>query len=239
MIKINIYLDAETIPPIMNDKQLDDFKNNLKVPGNIKKESTIIQWREDNWLEKYKKLSIDTNRANILTLGFSLNKKKPIVFLNDEFKHDELLNAFYDKIKEEAILQGKEQGIEITEEDLDSDDFMSFVNINWYGFNIRHFDLDLLWKHAVKCRNKKIAKLIPRKKYDSSVKDILEVFTTKPNEFISQDEVCDILGIQGKPDDINGSKVYDYYMDGRLEEIAEYNYFDVEKVIELAEILDI
>ena len=239
MIKIDVYIDAETVPPILNAKQLEDFKNNLKVPGNIKKEATIIQWREDNWLEKYKKMATDTNRANILTLGFSLNKKQPIVFINDEFDHNDLLNSFYEKIKEEAIIKGKEQDIEITKEDLEGDDFMSFININWYGFNIRHFDLDLLWKHAIKCRNKKVAKLIPRKRYDNSVKDIMEIFTTKSNEYISQEEVCDILGLKGKPNDIDGSKVYDYYIAGKVDEIAAYNHFDIEKVIELSEILDI
>jgi len=44
---------------------------------------------------------------------------------------------------------------------------------------------------------------------------------------ISQDSLCAALGIEGKPDDIDGSKVWDFYKAGKIEQIAQYNANDV------------
>lgn len=47
---------------------------------------------------------------------------------------------------------------------------------------------------------------------------------------ISQDALCQALGIEGKPDGIDGSKVWDFFKEGRIEEIKAYNIDDVLKV---------
>ncbi len=45
----------------------------------------------------------------------------------------------------------------------------------------------------------------------------------------SQDSICNALGIDGKPDDIDGSKVWDFVRDGKVKRVEEYNIDDVEK----------
>jgi len=50
---------------------------------------------------------------------------------------------------------------------------------------------------------------------------------------VSQDNLCKALGIEGKPDDIDGSKVFDYAMEGKFEEIFDYNKDDVKKCREI------
>lgn len=47
---------------------------------------------------------------------------------------------------------------------------------------------------------------------------------------MSQDNICKALGIKGKPDDIDGSKVWDFVKVGSVHRVAEYNDDDVEKV---------
>jgi len=47
---------------------------------------------------------------------------------------------------------------------------------------------------------------------------------------MSQDNLCKALGIKGKPDDIDGSKVWDFVKVGNVKRVAEYNNDDVEKV---------
>ena len=47
---------------------------------------------------------------------------------------------------------------------------------------------------------------------------------------MSQDNLCKALGIKGKPDDIDGSKVWDFYKAGKIDEIEDYNRDDVDKV---------
>ena len=46
---------------------------------------------------------------------------------------------------------------------------------------------------------------------------------------ISQDNLCKVLGIEGKPHDIDGSKVWGFVKEGRIDEVVEYNKDDVEK----------
>ena len=46
---------------------------------------------------------------------------------------------------------------------------------------------------------------------------------------ISQDNLAKALGLKGKPDSIDGSKVWDFYKAGKIKEIAEYNIDDVDQ----------
>tara|TARA_R110002110_G_scaffold415850_1_gene657993 strand:+ start:23670 stop:24419 length:750 start_codon:yes stop_codon:yes gene_type:complete len=47
---------------------------------------------------------------------------------------------------------------------------------------------------------------------------------------MSQDNLCKALGIEGKPDDIDGSQVWDFVKTGNVKRVAEYNKDDVNKV---------
>ena len=47
---------------------------------------------------------------------------------------------------------------------------------------------------------------------------------------MSQNNLCKALGIEGKPGDIDGSKVWDFYKAGKIDRIEEYNRHDVETV---------
>ena len=47
---------------------------------------------------------------------------------------------------------------------------------------------------------------------------------------MSQDNLCKALGIEGKPDDIDGSQVWDFVKAGKVVRVAEYNEDDVNKV---------
>ncbi len=238
MIQVDIYLDKETLPPAMDDSELVRFKQNLKAPGTMKKQETIDAWVEENWLEKYKKMAVDPNKLDIATFAFNFNKTETKCLINLERKNGEILKVFYDELKSYVLKVSQEEEIEIEEEDLVDDEFLKFVSIRWIGFNIRNFDLDILWKNAIKYKLYNLARLIPRKKYDTNVVDLMEVFNgSRSHEFISQKAVCEFLEIDGKPDDIDGSQVYDYWMAGQHDKIAEYNIFDVDTVIKMTELL--
>jgi len=55
------------------------------------------------------------------------------------------------------------------------------------------------------------------------------------NEMIAQDKLSKILGLPGKPDDINGANVWDHVKRGEEARVAEYNVSDVETVIQIHE----
>ena len=46
---------------------------------------------------------------------------------------------------------------------------------------------------------------------------------------MSQDNLCAALGIEGKPGDIDGSKVWGFVKEGKVDRVAEYNRDDVQK----------
>lgn len=238
MIKIDIFLDKETLPPLYSDEQLVAFKNNLKVPANITKSDSKIKWVEENWEEKYRKLALNTAICNIATFAFNFNKTKTKCFINNDRDDELMLKMFYEELRNFAIDSSQKEGMELTEEDFENDEFMRAIPIRWIGVNIRNFDLDILWKKAIKYKLYKLARLIPRKKYDPNVIDLAEVFNgPRTHEYTSQSEIAALFDIKGKPDDIDGSKVYDYWMQGQQEKVAEYNIFDVDTTIVIFDLL--
>tara|TARA_B100002019_G_C21253849_1_gene592724 strand:- start:624 stop:1352 length:729 start_codon:yes stop_codon:yes gene_type:complete len=242
MIKVNIYFDIETLPPELSDREMVAFKENLSPPGNIKKPETIQKWIEDNWEEKYRKMATDTAIADFATFAwnFTGDPKDTTCVINTERNNKAIINAFFDDLKQHILNISKEEGIEVTEEDIKDDAFLDYVKINWYGTNIRTFDLDLLWKKAILFKMFNLSKLIPRKKFDDRVIDLVEVFNgPSTHKYTSQEEICKMFGIKGKPDDIDGSQVFDYWMAGEYEKIAEYNIFDVNRVIELSTLFNV
>jgi predicted PolB exonuclease-like 3'-5' exonuclease len=48
-----------------------------------------------------------------------------------------------------------------------------------------------------------------------------------PNAKSTLHELCRVLGLPGKPDDIHGGEVEKYYQEGRIQEIADYCESDV------------
>ncbi len=45
----------------------------------------------------------------------------------------------------------------------------------------------------------------------------------------SLDSMCKALGLDGKPGDIDGSKVWDFVEAGKYQEVMDYNKWDVEQ----------
>lgn len=94
------------------------------------------------------------------------------------------------------------------------------------------FELNFLWKRSI-IHNLTIPfKLKPHGRHGS------DFFCTMThwagfNKFISQDKLCKLLGIEGKPDGIDGSKVLDAYLAGEHDKILAYNKDDVEKLFQI------
>ena len=72
--------------------------------------------------------------------------------------------------------------------------------------------MDLLWKRSLNHGLYELCKLIPRERYTKNIVDIMEIWNPFDfNKYISQDEVCKFLGVEGKPEDIDGSMIYDLW----------------------------
>ena len=225
MLTKKIYIDLESLPPEID---LDEFKNNLSAPSNYKKEEAIQKWKDENWEEKYKKLATDTNQANICSIAVAIDDDEPVVFLSEERNEKWIITDFYD-----YLLEDLNKGIS---EDLEVDINEHFLT--WIGFNNKKFDMDLLWKRSLNHGLYELCKLIPRERYTKNIVDIMEIWNPFDfNKYISQDEVCKFLGVEGKPEDIDGSMIYDLWHQKEFDKIADYNIDDVEKVRKLYKII--
>lgn len=203
-----VYFDIETIPAQRND--LTQFViDKIKPPGNIKKEESVVKWwqeqGEDAIEEALSKTSFDGLMGEIISIAWAINDEPAeVVYRHLEGSEEFLLRSFLTAITRQTM----------------------HAKPIWIGHNIVSFDLPFLHRRCV------VNGTAPRvyipfdaKPWSKDVYDTCEVFGRA-----SQDKVCRALGIQGKPDDIDGSRVWEYVQKGMVEKVAEYNKDDVEKV---------
>jgi len=95
------------------------------------------------------------------------------------------------------------------------------------GHNVINFDLRFLFQRSVMC-NVKPPIFIPfnAKPWDASVYDTMTAWAGFGNR-VSLDKLCKIFELEDDNNEIDGSKVWDYYKEGRIAEIAEYCKQDV------------
>ena len=161
-------------------------------------------------------------------MAVAIDEEDPVVFLSEKRDEKKIIVDFYDYLFEEL-----NRGIS---EDLEIDINENYLT--WIGFNNKKFDMDLLWKRSLHHGLYELCKLIPRERYTKNIIDIMEIWSPFDfNKYISQDEVCKFLGVEGKPEDIDGSMIYDLWQQKEFDKIADYNIDDVEKVRKLYKII--
>lgn len=218
-------MDLETIP----SGNIDDIE--VKVPGNYKNQESIDKYIAENREKQFRQRSLNPSRADIAAIAFAVDDSDVMSLWtepdNESLSERVALTRFWDEINKdifEETLTGTIQN-----------------DVYWVGFNIRQFDLNILFKKAIKYQLYDLAKIIPRHRYDSKVVDIMEIWTGGALGFDggnTMKEVMEYLGMSGKRTGMDGSMVYDYYMEGRYQEIAEYCASDVEEERELFYVIE-
>jgi DNA polymerase elongation subunit (family B) len=208
-----VYFDLETIP-CQDPDYLSVLERKVKAPGNIKKPESIQKWLDENRkeaaTEALSKTSFDGGRGHICTIAWAKNDS-PI-----------------------AVRHAKT----IADERLIIEDF--FADLDPYhsetlvGHNITGFDIGFLRKRAIALGiTMPSPQSIPRdpKPWDKAVFDTMSAWAGGTNR-ISMNELCDILGIQGK-DEFDGSQVAGAWAAGEHDKIAEYCRDDVWRTREI------
>jgi hypothetical protein len=116
---------------------------------------------------------------------------------------------------------------------------VDIYNLEWVGHNIKTFDLPWIWRKALKYRCFDLARIIPRQRYDKRIKDTMEMWAVDFKDYVSLDKIAKFLGLGGKEEGIDGSKVYDMWLEGQLEKIEKYCREDVELVREVYKIINV
>ncbi len=199
---VTIFIDIETLPS-PEPPSLDE----IQAPANYKDEAKIQAFKESKINEFYRAQALDSMRGQLLCIGFAIDDG-PVQTLirgmdgvNSEY---DLLEAFSQEIK-----------------------YCSPVT--WCGHNVKTFDLQWLWRKALKFGITALAQKIPRERYSRDVVDTLELWAGPDyRDRTSLDAIAQFLGLQGKTGDLDGSKVYDFWLEGKLQEIKDYCARDVE-----------
>ena len=198
---IKLFIDIETLP---GDEALKErIASEIKPPGNISRPERIEQWEKEEkpiQIEKrYRDTSFDGAYGRILCIGYIREDHGGI---------------------QQGVLTGDEMSILKAFWTL-AHDVDLFV-----GFNILDFDLKFIWQRSV-VNGVRPSREIPFARYRSEpVFDVMQEWE-KWGSRISLDELCRALGVESSKAVLDGSKVYDFFLAGKLQEIHDYCLRDV------------
>lgn len=206
-----IYIDIETIPG-QSDWAKQEAADSVKHPATHKKHETIEKWYKEhaetaadaNW----RKQSFDGSRGEIICICWAFDGGEILESSRGIGESEaDLLRRFFDSVA--AVEKYKP---------------------TWIGHYVTGFDLRFIWQRAViNGVNPMINIPYNAKPWSDDVFDTkIEWAGMQSTGTGSLDMTCKALGYDGKGD-IDGSKVWDYYRDGRIAEIVDYCKDDVHK----------
>jgi len=220
---MNLYLDIETIPgqlPYIRE----DIATGITAPGNFKKPESIEKWLAENrdaeTDKAWRKTSFDGTRGEIICIGYATDDNQEKCVARDLGQPEgDMLKGFFTELQKDLGTNAGGSPHQITQ---------------WVGHNITGFDLRFLWQRCViNGINPPIGIPVTAKPWDSIVFDTMTEWGGIGKKMgCSLDAICKALGIETK-DDLNGSKVWDYVKDGRVDEVAEYCKKDVMRTREI------
>ena len=163
--------------------------------------------REGLSTEDVRKLGLSGLTGEIICIGWALGDGEVYSIQRDPRFYDELedemLGAFW------AALKGKR--------------VQCFV-----GHNITKFDLRFLYQRSLVCNVRPtIALPVDSPPWRGEVYDTMTAFAGF-GKTVSLDKLCKALGVPSPKNGIDGSKVYDAVLEGRIDEVATYCRADVE-----------
>ena len=199
---IRLFLDIETLPADESIKA--GLESKIRPPRNLSRPETLERWEAENKPEKvedtFRKTALRGHRGRILCIGYI--KEGPKGFNEDVITGLEpsTLRYFWDLAKDVDL----------------------FV-----GFNILSFDLRFILQRSIIHGIRPTRQLSFARYRSDPVYDVMEEWECWGRGNISLGELSEALGLVSPKGELDGSKVYDYYQDGRLDEVYRYCMEDV------------
>lgn len=195
-----IYIDCETISSTPINP------GDIQVPTNYKDSAKIEQYQRQRADEQFRKQALDSMQGIVLCIGCAQDEKEPICFYNMDSDSEYLILLEFENWIDKFPLNG----------------------FYWIGHNIKTFDLQFLWRKAVKYRLPRLGCHIPRHPYAQTIQDTQSLWAgTDTRNFTKLDDIAQFLDIGGK-NGIDGSQIYDYWIAGKHEKIVDYCKQDIE-----------
>jgi len=235
----NVYLDVETVPAQSGlhsyENYLKEEKENFKAPSDFTKgqacadlglsgdkakytsKSDAISLWEAKFAEekapevadeKWRKTSFDGSAGELISMAWAVGDEI-ILSVSRQLGGSEaqMLQDFFDRLS----------------------DTLGRKTPYFIGQYLAGFDLKFIFHRAVILGVKPPFELPFNGRHGSDF-FCTQIAWAGYGGRMSQDNLCKALGIEGKPDDIDGSKVWDFVNAGKVERVEEYNRDDVNKV---------
>lgn len=223
--------DTETIPPqrpdvfaeiLAEEQRTAELEAaSIEPPGNYKSPETIAKWWSETGTprrnsimatveaaadEKYRKLALDGAYGQLAVLGYAIDDRDPVaIYRKDDWatSEAEIIRTLYSVVLEAAS--------------------KAHNQIRFIGHNIIGFDLRYLFQRSV-INGIRPPAFIPFNTKPWEQDKVLDTMIAWAGvgRTISLDNLCKALGIPSPKGAIDGSKVWDYVKDGRIDEVADY-----------------
>ena len=199
----HLFLDIETIssdtPPDPLTVKIDARLTDPKKVEAARSAAVETEWRKE---------SLKSHKGRILVIGWAIDGEPAQSVQHDGSDEEGLIVDFWTRLRADL---GQTQRPTII------------------GFNCRPFDLNWLRHRAYKYRLPAMASFFPWERYDKRVVDLREQWLGADYRGEGTlDDLAKFLGIEGKTAGMDGSQVFDYWRDGRVDEVAAYCRQDVE-----------
>jgi 3'-5' exonuclease len=209
---VNLFLDIETIPSNRADVR-EYIAATVCPPAQMKKADTIKAWEENDKPaaieEAVAKTGLDGSFGRVCCIGWAWDDE-PVKSVHDAEDEAKLLRLFAESLRVDP-----------------SERFTVAV----VGHNVASFDLRfLVQRHIVNGIRPPmvIARAAQAKPWEiEKVYDTMVQWVGASNR-VGLDKLCLALGVPSPKGDLDGSKVWQYVQDGRIEEVAAYCRKDVE-----------
>ena len=198
-----ITFDIETIPgPVVPDVSTVKIDGRLTDP--IKIEAAQLAAVDSEW----RKESLKSHKGRVLVIGWSIDGQPAKSVQHDGDDEAGLILDFWTQLRA---------------------DLGQSMRPSIVGFNCRSFDCNWLRHRAYKYRIPAMASFFPWEKFDRRVIDLRERWLGADYRGEGTlDDIAKFFGIEGKTAGMDGSKVCDYWIDEKVDEIASYCRRDVD-----------
>ena len=211
---MNVFFDLETIPGQPEYEIKAEIAKTISAPAQMQKQETISAWHNGEGKyagvkdaaidDKYRSTSFDAAVGEICSAAAIIRGE---VIVHTGGNERDIIKAFLDDV--EALCKERPP---------------FFI-----GHYISGFDLGFLWRRCVVHNIRPAFKIPHNGRHGKDYFDTMIEWSGFKDR-ISQDNLCKALGIEGKPDGMDGSKVWDTYKAGDLQKISDYNVDDVKKI---------
>ena len=201
---MKITLDIETLPDL-TDGAKERVRAALKPPANYSKPDTIQKWIDDNAEDAWRKTSFDGGYGSICVIGYAIDDQPAKTIIVDD--EAGALVSFWADVTSAMKSPGEAP--------------------EWIGHNLLGFDLPFLWKRTV-VHSLPLRKFIPKDARHGAGRAFCTMQAWAGyKDRISLDSLAKILGLPSHKDNFDGSMVYDAWMAGEKQKVADYCRADV------------